>query len=409
MGSGQSSTGHQVRYHVSEAGLRGSRETMEDAHIHCQLPSHSNIHFFGVFDGHGGTNTPQYVKQNLHLEFDRCLGKESSNALALVGGAAFTTACILTDENYLRAYPRDASGSTAVCAAIDLEMGHLLCANIGDAQAVLSRAGTCVSLSQLHKPSVKEEKDRIDRTGHSVLRSRIDGALAVSRSFGDRFFKHTRTQGDADREKGQGLLPDRVTLHPSSPPAERACCAIPHIQMLTLSPLDEFVVLGCDGLFDVMSDQGVVDFVRGRLIAARGTEVLYKTSAVPIVQGAPKNVEVLESSGPPDDIGVLGGVRGMNNNTRLPPESAATVPTLTGTIPRSTKFDSKEASTSKLETRWDMLQQSATELAEYAINTLQSKDNVSIIIIYLDWGATVSSNTKDQDSEQSPRPRPSAE
>ena len=76
------------------------------------------------------------------------------------------------------------------------------------------------------------------RTQVGLGPARVDGVLSVSRAFGD------------------FMLAPRVTWHPYQ--AERR-----------LTPADEFVVLGCDGVFDVLDDQTVVDIGREALDAGK--------------------------------------------------------------------------------------------------------------------------------------------
>jgi serine/threonine protein phosphatase PrpC len=47
--------------------------------------------------------------------------------------------------------------------------------------------------------------------------------------------------------------------------------AVPDVVQRRVSHRDEFIVLGCDGLFDVMTPQDVVDFVRPRLARLRAS------------------------------------------------------------------------------------------------------------------------------------------
>jgi protein phosphatase 1G len=43
--------------------------------------------------------------------------------------------------------------------------------------------------------------------------------------------------------------------------------ALPDVKSITLDDSDEFMVLACDGIWNVMSSQDVVDFVRARIQA----------------------------------------------------------------------------------------------------------------------------------------------
>jgi protein phosphatase 1G len=49
------------------------------------------------------------------------------------------------------------------------------------------------------------------------------------------------------------------------PAEEQAITALPDVRTLTLGNEDEFMVIACDGIWNFMSSQDVVDFVRSRL------------------------------------------------------------------------------------------------------------------------------------------------
>lgn len=63
-------------------------------------------------------------------------------------------------------------------------------ANIGDSRAVLCRSGKAVPLSFDHKPDHPQEHNRIEKAGGIVEQGRINGALNLSRAFGDFEFKN---------------------------------------------------------------------------------------------------------------------------------------------------------------------------------------------------------------------------
>mmetsp|Transcript_53828 Transcript_53828/g.73755 ORF Transcript_53828/g.73755 Transcript_53828/m.73755 type:complete len:93 (+) Transcript_53828:517-795(+) len=74
-------------------------------------------------------------------------------------------------------------GSTAV---VVLVLGNkLVCANLGDARAVLSRNGKALDLSVDYKASRKDEQARIKSQGGYIVFGRVLGRLAVTRAFGD--------------------------------------------------------------------------------------------------------------------------------------------------------------------------------------------------------------------------------
>jgi protein phosphatase PTC2/3 len=76
------------------------------------------------------------------------------------------------------------TGTTA--CVVFISETTIYCSNSGDSRGVLSR-GTkgVVPLSDDHKPDNPGELARIEKAGHHVEDSRVDGNLALSRAFGD--------------------------------------------------------------------------------------------------------------------------------------------------------------------------------------------------------------------------------
>lgn len=124
----------------------------------------------------------------------------------------------------------DHSGSTAVGALITPQ--HIFVANAGDSRCTLVRAGTTVAMSEDHKPFLEKEQRRIEAAGGTVTMRRVNGDLAVSRALGDFVYKHMR---DLKAE-------------------EQQVSAEPEIRIEPRSTDDQFLVLACDGIWDVMSN-----------------------------------------------------------------------------------------------------------------------------------------------------------
>lgn len=143
----------------------------------------------------------------------------------------------------MRALPgEDRSGSTAVCAMISPD--HFFFANCGDSRAVLSRNGEAYFSTEDHKPINPGERERIQNAGGSVMIQRVNGSLAVSRALGD--FEYKQVEG-----KG---------------PCEQLVSPEPEVTIETRQlQYDEFLVLACDGIFDVMSNEELCDFIRYQL------------------------------------------------------------------------------------------------------------------------------------------------
>ena len=136
-------------------------------------------------------------------------------------------------------------GCTAVAAMV--RHGEVTVANTGDSRCVISRNGVAEPLTLDHKPVLLEEAERIMRAGGFVRDNRVNGALNVSRTLGDLDFKRNT----------------------NLPHTHQMVVATPDITTFELQKGDEFVILACDGIWDVLSNQEAVDFVRKRIKAGR--------------------------------------------------------------------------------------------------------------------------------------------
>lgn len=117
----------------------------------------------------------------------------------------------------------------------------MLIANAGDCRAVLGKRGKAVELSKDHKPDSFSERLRIEKLGGVVYDGYLNGQLSVARAIGDWHMK--------DPEGSSSPL-----------------SAEPELQDMVLNEEDEFLILGCDGLWDVMSSQCAVTIARKELM-----------------------------------------------------------------------------------------------------------------------------------------------
>ena len=182
------------------------------------------------------SNTEATAARQLNIPFEKALGE------AMVRGFN------LTDHSFLAGARAkgDRSGSTAVGALIHgtaPDDVRILVANTGDSRAVLCRSGRAVAMSEDHKPNLPAEQRRINRSGGKVIdangtfrvgRRAATGSqtwLAVARAFGDIGLK----------EPDQCVIPT------------------PDVETRHILPGDTFLLLACDGIFDVLSNQQAID------------------------------------------------------------------------------------------------------------------------------------------------------
>lgn len=256
--------------------------------------------YFAIFDGHAGTFAADWCGKKLHIILEDIIRKNPNTPIPELLDLTFTTVdeqleklplknsgctaviAVLRWEDRI-ANAASATGSTAIAPAtiaavkaaegaakaedkdisidpkklqpnpvaafspISGEATHaklksaatrsrvLYTANVGDARIVLCRNGKALRLSYDHKGSDENEGKRVASAGGLILNNRVNGVLAVTRALGDAYMK------------------DLVTGHPYT------------TETVVQPDLDEFIILACDGLWDVCSDQEAVDLVRHEL------------------------------------------------------------------------------------------------------------------------------------------------
>ena len=183
--------------------------------------------YAGVFDGHGGSAVSEWLTENLESFLVRrwptASGGSGSGGAGAGGSsatveAALTDAFLAADRKLLqpkagffgvgeRGVGGSKCGSTAAVAVLFREQrgggsaaSLLAAANVGDARAVLCRAGRALQLTTDHVPDSEAERLRIERLNPNprlpLVRFvggtwRVGGLLALSRAFGDSFMKGT--------------------------------------------------------------------------------------------------------------------------------------------------------------------------------------------------------------------------
>lgn len=230
-----------------------------------------NWHFYGVFDGHGGSQASTYCMKRLHLviaeelfrvntfgvpeggvadgcniewedvmkaafsKIDKEVGGVCPNAVWEEDDDGFDGGCLCCED----AIAPENAGTTAVVAVVGSY--QIIVANCGDSRAVLARGGQAILLSRDHKPELEDETRRIEAAGGRVIcwdGYRVGGLLALSRAIGDRYLK-------------------------------RYVISEPEITCIQWSEDDDCLILASDGLWDVVSNEFACEVARKSLPALR--------------------------------------------------------------------------------------------------------------------------------------------
>ncbi|PWA03108.1 hypothetical protein BB558_000744 [Smittium angustum] len=296
---------------ISSQSLRGVREVNQDrvAFRPLRIPGmvtdrrdkgSAQVMYFGVFDGHGGTECSQLLQDTLYKEIEQI---QPSELISIVDGyrqlgdswhdytpkvladmidiydkekrfqsfltleERLTLAFIKTDMEISLHDWREKMGSTSCVVLMWDSEGlpfwskdsnvNLMIANCGDCKAILCdtvNGGHARALTRLHRPSLRSEKQRLERYGtmfsiDSYGEERAMSLVANTRAFGDWLVKHF------------GII------------------AEPEISHLTVSGNDgAFIVVVSDGVTDVMTDQEIVDVVKNTRTAEVGAKIIAQTA-----------------------------------------------------------------------------------------------------------------------------------
>jgi len=242
---------------VGSASLRGTvrkvNEDRQSVHTTVDAAVGQPTVFAGVYDGHGGSATAEWLKDKLH----EVVQKHWRGGVA--PEEAITEAFLQADKKLLspksgfmglgeRGVGGSKCGATAATVTLFQEADgttKLLAANIGDARTVLIRGGEALQLSSDHVPDVEDERKRIERYNPNpkmpLVRYvagtwRVGGLLALSRAFGDAYLKGSGQfegvpAGSDGYSSGFGVI------------------AEPHAVTTTLTAEDSWLVVASDGLY----------------------------------------------------------------------------------------------------------------------------------------------------------------
>lgn len=228
-----------------------------------------------------------------------------------------------------RPQPSDEEDSGTTVVAVIVTPQWIVCANAGDSRAVYSKGGNrAVPLSYDHKPDDEEEERRIRDAGGYVSGGRVEGDLAVSRGLGDFRFKDVDTvlagnarENDLNKNKGKKKgNPGNSEEEENGASAAASRMLKPEDQKVSPVPDvivqnrntedDEFIVVACDGIWDVQTNHECIQMVAEMFEEGESNLGLASEEMLDIClrRGSKDNMTALIVKFPAQKIGEGGGV-----------------------------------------------------------------------------------------------------
>ncbi|XP_068649807.1 probable protein phosphatase 2C 6 isoform X2 [Aristolochia californica] len=195
-----------------------------------QSLSHLNGHFFGVYDGHGGSQVANYCRERVHSALIEEIetAKEGCSEEVNYG------------DHWLAKWER---GFTNCFLKVDAEVGGKISRGNSGINPDVPEGGfepiAPETVGSTAVPNREDEYARIEAAGGKVIQwngYRVFGVLAMSRSIGDRYLK-------------PWIIPE------------------PEVMFIPRKKEDECLILASDGLWDVMTNEEVCDVARRRILS----------------------------------------------------------------------------------------------------------------------------------------------
>ena len=257
-----------------------------------KLKTWPKISYFAIFDGHGGETCSEFLEENFlkylteNKNFPYDIKQSLIEAFEKAENEFFKIFCKNSEQ------VSDYSGSCALVAIIFDNKIYL--ANIGDSRAIMSiNGGTKVKQLTLdHKPNNIKEFERAIKNGSKVyLDDNDDLDRDVSKI---EFIKDKKMLEKIIEKKGKSEDDDEEKIfrvYPSDLAVMRTIGDIrakkkeyggipgtiintPEIFIYDINCNDDFIVMGCDGIFDDLSNHEICSAV-WKVLKNRGSEKNY--------------------------------------------------------------------------------------------------------------------------------------
>jgi protein phosphatase 1G len=124
-----------------------------------------------------------------------------------------------------------------------IKNGIIYIANVGDSLSVMYKNKKAYNLNREHQIIIESEKTRVLKSGATIVGYRINGMLNLTRAIGDLRFKSNKN----------------LKRH------EQSVISLPEITKIEDTEGIDFIIMGCDGVWDCVKRQMVCEFVENEI------------------------------------------------------------------------------------------------------------------------------------------------
>jgi serine/threonine protein phosphatase PrpC len=218
-------------YYCEENKNEKNNEAMEDFTL-IKHPFFSqgdnNLSLFAVFDGHGGTQIAEYLKNNFSEHLLNSINKDYTLRFREILKKSIET----MDKNMEKLEFSQNCGSTGTFIIVN--NNSIYCANIGDSKCFYINDKEAIQLTEDHNCKNEKEVEFLRSKGAVIFMQRIYGSLSLTRSFGDMEFKQYGVN------------------------------AVPYITKINADKNNvKYIVIASDGIWDVVNDKDLFKISKG--------------------------------------------------------------------------------------------------------------------------------------------------
>ena len=212
-----------IDYYCKEEQNANNNDTMEDF-ILIKHPffskGNNNLSLFAVFDGHGGSQIAEFLKNNYSQHLLKTINKEYTLRFREILKNSIET----MDKNLENLGVSEKCGSTGTFIIVN--NNNIYCANVGDSKCYYINDKEAIQLTEDHNCKNEKEVELLKSKGAIIFRQRVYGSLSLTRSFGDMEFK------------------------------QYGVTAIPYITKIYADKNNvKYIVIASDGIWDAVNDK----------------------------------------------------------------------------------------------------------------------------------------------------------